>query len=103
MRKKSEDERAEEHYAHRDEDDRWGEPVQARGPTTLSVMVSARFSSGEAEELSRAAEAAGMSRSAFVRQAALLAASGSVVDIDRVRRDVDEAERRLADARRALA
>lgn len=44
-----------------------------------------------------------MSRSAFVRQAALSATAGKVVDVDRVRRDVDEAERRLADAPKALA
>lgn len=99
----TEAERGDDHYAHRDDPARWGEPVPAQGPAVLSVMVSARFSSQEAEQLAVAATAAGMSRSAFVRQVALSAAANKVVDVERVRRDVDEAERRLADARRALA
>lgn len=98
----TEAERAEDHYDHRDDRDRWGEPVDARGPTQLSVMVSARFSRSEADQLSAAAAAAGMTRSAFVRQAALSAAIGTVVDVARVRRSVDEAERQLAAARQAL-
>ena len=44
-----ETERAEDHYGHRDEDDRWGDPVEARGPETLSVIVSVRFSRAEAD------------------------------------------------------
>jgi uncharacterized protein (DUF1778 family) len=98
----SEAERAEEHWAHRDDQDRWGEPVKAREPEPLSVMVSARFSRGEADQLAAAAEAAGMTRSAFVRQAALSSAGGKVVDVARVRRSVDEAERQLSAAREAL-
>ena len=99
----SEAERAEEHWAHRDDQDRWGEPVEARGPEPLSVMVSARFSRAEADQLAAAAEAAGMTRSAFVRQAALSSAGGKVVDVARVRRSVDEAERQLSAAREALS
>lgn len=95
--------RAEEHYEHRGDETRWEEPVTAQGPAQLSVMVSARFSPQEARQLSAAAAAAGMSRSAFVRQAAISAGVGKVVDVERVRRDVDEAERQLADARKALA
>lgn len=98
----TEAERAEEHYEDRDDRDRWDEPVDARGPRQLSVMVSARFSRSEADQLSAAAAAAGMTRSAFVRQAALSAAIGAVVDVARVRRSVDEAERQLAAARQAL-
>ncbi len=98
----TETERAENHYAHRDDEDRWGQPVGARGPEQLSVMVSARFSRSEADQLSAAAEAAGMTRSAFVRQAALTSTAGKVVDVARVRRNVDEAERQLAAARQAL-
>jgi uncharacterized protein (DUF1778 family) len=97
-----EDERGEEHWAHRNDDDRWGEPVEAKGPEPLAVMVSARFSRAEADQLAEAAEAAGMSRSAFVRQAALSSAAGKVVDVARVRRSVDEAERQLSAAREAL-
>jgi len=98
----SEAERADEYWAHRDDQDRWGEPIEARGPELLSVMVSARFSRAEADQLAAAAEAAGMTRSAFVRQAALSSAGGKVVDVARVRRSVDEAERQLSAAREAL-
>lgn len=95
-------ERAEDHSTHRDDEDRWGEAVEARGPEPLVVMVSARFSRSEADELSATAQAAGMSRSAFVRQAALTAAAGKVLDVARVRRSVAEAERQLSAAREAL-
>ena len=98
----AEADRAEDHWAHRDDEDRWGEPVEARGPEALSVMVSARFSRAEADQLAAAAEAAGMTRSAFVRQAALSSAGAKVVDVARVRRSVDEAERQLSAAREAL-
>jgi len=98
----TEAERAEDHYDRRDEDDRWGEPIDVHSPEQLSVMVSARFSRAEADRLSTAAETAGMTRSAFVRQAALSLVTGKVVDVDRVRRNVDEAERQLASARHAL-
>lgn len=97
----TEAERAEDYYEHRD-DDSWGEPVEVRGPESLSVMVSARFSRSEADQLTSAAEAAGMTRSAFVRQAALSSATGKVVDVARLRRSVDEAERQLSVARDAL-
>lgn len=102
MPRETEQRRAEEHYAHRGEDDRWGEPEQAQGPDQLSVMVSARFTRAEADQLTAAAESAGMSRSALVRQAALSSASGTPFDLARVRRDIDEAERRLTAARQAL-
>ena len=98
----SEAERAEEDWAHRDDEDCWGEPAEVRGPERLSVMVSARLSRAEADQLAAAAEAAGMTRSAFVRQAALSSAGGKVVDVARVRRSVDEAERQLSAAREAL-
>lgn len=94
--------RSEEHWAHRDDKDRWGGPVEARGPEPLSVMVSARFSRAEADQLAAAAEAAGMTRSAFVRQAALSSVGGKVVDVARVRRSVDQAERQISAARKAL-
>lgn len=100
--KATEEERAEEHYLHRDDEDRWGDPVPSQAPVQLSVMVSARFSRSEADQLRAAAQAAGMTRSAFVRQAALTAAQGQVIDVQRVRREVTAAERRLAAARRAL-
>ncbi len=40
-------------------------------------------------------------RSAFVRQAALTSTEGKVVDVARIKRNVDEAERRLAAGRQA--
>ncbi|MHB8294625.1 MAG: hypothetical protein ACYDH5_08370 [Acidimicrobiales bacterium] len=43
-----------------------------------------------------------MSRSAFVRQAALSLAAGKAVDVARVKRSVDEAERQLSAAEEAL-
>ncbi len=98
----TESERAEQLYAEREDDDRWGEPVEVRGPDQLTVMVSARFSRAEADQLTAVAEAAGISRSALVRQAALSSVTGKVIDVARVRRDMDEAERRLAAAREAL-
>lgn len=99
---RAEAERAEDHYAHRDDDDRWGDPVPAQGPAQLNVMVSVRFSRAEADHLSAVAEAAGMSRSALVRQAALSSTTGKVLDLARVRQNMDEAERRLTAARQAL-
>ncbi len=98
----TEAERAEEYYAHRDANDRWDAPVETRGPESLSVMISARFSRSEADQLTSAAEAAGMTRSAFVRQAALSSATGKVVDVARLRGSVEEAERQLSAAREAL-
>ena len=50
-----------------------------RGPEPLAVMVSARFSRAEADQPTAAAAATGMTRSAFVRQAALSAAGGKVM------------------------
>ena len=98
----SEAQRAEDHYAHRNDDKRWGEPVESEGPDQLSVMVSTRFNRSEADQLSTAAEAAGMSRSAFIRQAALSAITGKIIDVARIRREIDEAEHRMAAAREGL-
>jgi hypothetical protein len=44
-----------------------------------------------------------MTVSAFLRQVGLTAAAGHVVDVDRLRRDVDEARARLDDVWQALA
>lgn len=49
----TEAERAEDHCANRDDQDQWGEPVEARAATVLSVMVSARFTAREAEHCCR--------------------------------------------------
>jgi len=69
----------------------------ARKPPLANVTIPALD-----EPNAKAAEAAGMTRSAFVRQAALSSAGGKVVDVARVRRSVDEAERQLSASREAL-
>ncbi|GEM_PF-5978938 len=66
-------------------------------------MVSARFSRDEAAALRTAAEHAGMSLSAYLRQSALLAATTNVVDLDRVRQDVARVRDLASDALQALA
>lgn len=90
------------YYEHRDELDADAEAVEARTPSRLSTVVSIRLSTEDAKTLTAAAEKAGMTLSAYMRQCSLNAASGRVVDLDRVRADVDDATRRLTDAREAL-
>jgi uncharacterized protein (DUF1778 family) len=97
----TEAELAEHFYAHRD--DLAGEEVDSRPPTRLDVMVSARFSRDEAQVLREAAESAGMSISAFLRQSALAATTANVVDLERVRQDVARVRELASDALRALA
>src|SRR5215211_4066229 len=91
-----------EHF-HRHRDDLAGDEVESRTPTRLDVMISARFSREEATALRAAAERAGMSLSAYLRQTALAAFATNVVDLDRVRQDVARVKELAADALRALA
>lgn len=88
-------------YHHRDE--LAGDEVPSRPPTRLDVMVSTRLTREEAETIRVAAERAGMSLSAFLRQSALAASTTNVVDLDRVRQDVTHMRELAADALRALA
>jgi hypothetical protein len=97
----SEAQLAEQFYRHRGEPS--GEEVGSRTPTRLDVMVSARFSRDEANALRAAADRAGMSLSAFLRQSALTASATNVVDLDRVRQDVARVQELASDALRALA
>jgi len=67
------------------------------------ARVAVRLTFDEERRTREAADAAGMTMSALLRQAALSAAVGQVIDIERLRRDVDEARSRLDDAWQALA
>lgn len=98
----TEAEEAEYLYSHRGDPDLAGEEVPYTPPRGARVAV--RLSFDEERRVRQAAEAAGMTVSAFLRQAALAAAQARpVVDIERLRRDVDEARSRIDDAWRALA
>lgn len=97
----TEAELAEYYYAMRDEPDFLGEEVGQAEPAKLSTMVSVRFTPEEAAKLRQAAAEADMTLSAYLRQCALTA-SERPVDIDRLRRDVQEEGVRLFDAMRVL-
>jgi len=95
------DDRAEYYYAHRDDPNMVGDVVAYNPPRGARVAIRLTFD--EERRIREAADAAGMTMSAFLRQAALSAAVGQVIDIERLRRDVDEARSRLDDAWQALA
>ncbi|MHB1535332.1 MAG: plasmid mobilization protein [Acidimicrobiales bacterium] len=97
----TEAELAEHYYSHRDDIDSGGEEEVDYVPPR-AARVAIRLSFEEERRIRQAAEAAGMSVSAFLRQVGLRAASGAVVDIDRLRRDVNEARARMDDAWQAL-
>ncbi|HZN18903.1 MAG TPA: hypothetical protein VFB84_12115 [Micromonosporaceae bacterium] len=90
-------------YFQRHRDDLAGDEVDSRPPARLDVMISIRFTREEAAVLRTAAEHAGMSLSAYLRQTALAASATNVVDLDRVRRDVARVRELASDALRALA
>lgn len=73
----TERERAEWMQAHKDDPDFWGEPIKGRRVKRrrLDVMYSLRMSGEQAEHVSTAARARGLTVSAFMRQAALSAAN----------------------------
>ncbi len=97
----TEAELADYYYVYRDDPDMVGDQVDYVPPRAARVAV--RLSFEEERHIRQAAQAAGMSVSAFLRQVGLSAAQGEVVDIERLRRDVDEARARIDDAWRALA
>jgi uncharacterized protein (DUF1778 family) len=78
-----------------------GEPVDYVPPRSTRVAV--RLNLDEERRIREAAQAAGMTVSAFLRQVGLTAAAARVVDIERLRHDVQEARSRIDDAWRALA
>lgn len=97
----TETELGEYYYAHRDDPDMLAEPVEYVPPRAARIAV--RLSLEEERRIRQAAQAAGMSVSAFLRQVGLTAAGTAVVDMDRLRRDLDEARARIDDAWKALA
>lgn len=97
----TEAELADYYYAHRDDPDMVGERVDYT--PSRAARVAVRLSFDEERRIRQAAQSAGMTVSAFLRQAGLTAATARVVDIDRLRRDVDEARARIDDAWQALA
>ncbi len=97
----SEAELAEYLYAQRNDPDSVGEAVDYVPPRAVRIAI--RLSFDEEARIRRAADHAGMTVSAFLRQAGLAAAGSGVVDLERLRRDVDEARARIDDAWQALA
>jgi hypothetical protein len=97
----TESELADYYYEHRA--DLVGDPVAATTTPRMEIMLSARFAAPEAEAVRAAAERAGMSVSAFLRQAVLGEAQNKVVDLARVRADLRKARELADDALRALA
>lgn len=96
----TEAELADYYYSHRD--DLAGEEVPSHTPSRLDVMISARFSAAEAAKVRAAAQRARMSVSAFLRQQALAAVDSNVVDLARLRADLEDVRCKAADALRAL-
>lgn len=96
----TEAELADYYYAHRGDSDLVGDEVAYVPPRTARIAV--RLSLDEEDTIRRAAQGAGMSVSAFLRQAGLSAARADVVNLERLRRDVNEARARIDDAWRAL-
>ncbi len=97
----TEAELADYYYAHHNDADMVGDQVDYVAPRAARVAV--RLSFEEEQHIREAAQSAGMMVSAFMRQVGLAAAAASVVDIDRLRRDLDEARARIDDAWQALA
>jgi uncharacterized protein (DUF1778 family) len=96
----TEAELAEYYYAHRNDPDMLGEQVEYVPPRAARAAV--RLSFEEEDRIRQAAQRAGMSVSAFLRQAGLSAARVHVVNLERLRRDVNEARARIDDACQAL-
>jgi uncharacterized protein (DUF1778 family) len=88
-------------YTHRD--DLAGEEVASQPPKRMDVMISTRFSPGEAAELRAAAAQAGLSVSAFLRQSVMTTMRDTVVDLERARADLKDVYSKAADALQALS
>ena len=67
----SDSEAAEYYYAHRDDPEPAGETVEVRVSKRLSRVISVRFDPDEAAIIEQRAAEAGVTMSAYVRQAAL--------------------------------
>lgn len=89
------------YYEHRDDPDLWGEQVEAVVSKKPDSVISVRFNSDEITRIRRAADAAGLSLSAFVRRSVPASRSADVLGIDRARRDMAQVGRLAMDALRA--
>lgn len=96
----SEAELADYYYDHRNDENAVGEQLQYVPPRAARIAV--RLSFDEEDRIRRAAQGAGMSVSAFLRQAGMNAAGAEIVNVERLRRDVSEARARIDDAWQAL-
>lgn len=77
--------------------------MTSQPPERMDVMISTRFSPGEAAELRAAAAQAGLSVSAFMRQCVMATLGDAVVDLERARADLKDVYSKAADALQALA
>lgn len=93
---------AQYYFDHRHDPDMVGDEVSYKPPRAARVAV--RLSFDEERRVREAAQKAGMTLSAFLRRAALVATDQErVVDLERVRREVTEARSHIDDAWQALA
>jgi len=67
----TDEEAGEFYYAHRNDPDLTGEPVELETPARLSRVISVRFNPDEAAVVEQRARETGLTMSAYVRQAAL--------------------------------
>jgi hypothetical protein len=99
----TEDEEAEYLYAHRNDADLVGEEVDLKPAEPLTLVVSVRLREAEMRTVVAAAETAGMTVSAFIRQAAVDAAGRAPVDREAVVKQIAAVERDLAEVRRLVS
>jgi predicted DNA binding CopG/RHH family protein len=89
---------AEDLYEHRDEV--YGEVVPSEHVSDVRSVVSVRFARGEIGQVERAATAAGLPLSTYIRIAALSAAAN--VDVEAARRELLKATQALEELGRNL-
>jgi uncharacterized protein (DUF1778 family) len=91
---------AEEAYEQRDNPDAWDDEEAPEISPDVRSVVSVRFNKGELGPIERAAAAAGVPVSTYIRNAAL--SSASPVDVVEARRSVQMIEEALADLNHSL-
>jgi len=99
----SEAEEAEYLYAHRNDPDMVGEEVDLKPAEPLTMVVSVRLREADMRTVAAAAETAGMTVSAFIRQAAIDAAGRAPVDREALAKQIAAVERDLAEVRRLVS
>lgn len=95
-------EAAEFYHEHRNDPDTWGEEVPVKIARRLDSVISVRFNSAEIARVQKAADAANLSLSAYIRRLVLAAPESRVVDIERARRDMTRVLKDVSDALHAL-